>query len=245
MKVAVIGARGRMGSSIVQAVEAAADLELVAGLDAGEEITSASLRGAEVAVEFTVPGATDKNVHALLDAGVNVVVGTTGWTPERLERVRAHAEEVQKCVLIAPNYSLSAVFAMRFAREAAAYFESVEVIELHHPDKVDAPSGTALTTAQGIAQARAQAAVPPSPDATEIDNYGARGANIEGVHVHAVRLRGLYAHEEILYGNPGEQLVIRQDSFARESFMPGILLGIRKVGDHPGLTYGLDQFLDI
>ncbi|MBS6274837.1 4-hydroxy-tetrahydrodipicolinate reductase [Arcanobacterium urinimassiliense] len=245
MKVAVIGARGRMGSSIVQAVEAAADLELVAGLDAGEEITSASLRGAEVAVEFTVPGATDKNVHALLDAGVNVVVGTTGWTPERLERVRAHAEEVQKCVLIAPNYSLSAVFAMRFAREAAAYFESVEVIELHHPDKVDAPSGTALTTAQGIAQARAQAEVPPSPDATEIDNYGARGANIEGVHVHAIRLRGLYAHEEILYGNPGEQLVIRQDSFARESFMPGILLGIRKVGDHLGLTYGLDKFLDI
>lgn len=245
MKVAVIGAKGRMGRTVCDAVTAAADLELVAGLDAGDEITAENLNGAEVAVEFTVPTQTEANVTALLEAGVNVVVGTTGWTAESLARVEAAAEKAGKGLFIAPNYSLSAVVAMVFAAKAAPLFESVEVIELHHPDKVDAPSGTAATTAKQIAAARQAAGVASSPDATETDPLGARGANVDGVHVHAVRLRGLNAHEEILLGNPGEQLTIRQDSFDRASFMPGVLLAVRNVADRPGLTYGLDNLLDL
>ncbi len=243
MKVAVVGAAGRMGSSVCEAV-LGADLELVARLDAGDPITAESLAGADVVVEFTVPSATDANVHAILDAGSHVVVGTTGWTPERLEAVREHALRVCKNAIIAPNYALSAVLAMSFAEKAAAMFESVEVIELHHPDKVDAPSGTATTSAQRIGAARRAAGL-VSPDATQSDPLGTRGGQIDGVHVHAVRLRGLYAHEEILLGNPGEQLTIRQDSFGRESFMPGVLLAVREVGKRPGLTYGLEPLLDL
>ncbi|MDO5026094.1 MAG: 4-hydroxy-tetrahydrodipicolinate reductase [Trueperella sp.] len=245
MKVAVVGAKGRMGRTVCDAVAAADDMELVATLDMGDEISAENLGGAEVAVEFTVPTQTEANVTALLEAGVNVVVGTTGWTPESLARVEAIAERTGQNLFIAPNYSLSAVVAMVFAAKAAPLFESVEVIELHHPDKVDAPSGTAATTAQQIVAARQAAGVPDSPDATEIDPSGARGADIAGVHVHAVRLRGLNAHEEILLGNPGEQLTIRQDSFDRSSFMPGVLLAVRNVGNRPGLTYGLDNLLDL
>lgn len=245
MKVVVVGASGRMGSSVSQAVEAAADMELVARLDAGDKLDAASLAGAEVAIEFTVPAATDANVHALLEAGVHVVVGTTGWTSERLEKVAEHAREVGKNVIIAPNYSVSAVLAMAFAQKAAALFESAEVIELHHPDKLDAPSGTATNTAQRIAKAREEAGVPTSPDATAADPLGTRGGVVDGVHVHAVRLRGLYAHEEILFGNPGEQLTIRQDSFDRSSFMPGVLLAARSVASRPGLTFGLEPLLDL
>ncbi|WP_124055029.1 4-hydroxy-tetrahydrodipicolinate reductase [Arcanobacterium ihumii] len=245
MKVAVVGARGRMGSSVVEAVNNAADLELVAALDADSELNEENLHGAEVAVEFTVPSVTDGNVHRLLDAGVNVVVGTTGWTPERLGEVERHAKEVGKSVFIAPNFSISAVLVMHFSKQAAACFESVEVIELHHPNKVDAPSGTALTTAQGIAEVRKAAGMTPCPDATENDPMGARGADVEGVRVHAVRLRGLNAHEEVVFGNPGEQLILRQDSFDRASFMPGVLLAVRKVAQHPGLTFGLDSLLEL
>lgn len=244
-KVAVVGARGRMGSAVVQAVRSAKDLEVVAQIDASDTISAESLCGAEVAVEFSVPSATEANVHALLDAGVHVVVGTTGWTEESLQRVATHAEEAGQGLIIAPNFSLSAVLAMHFAQKAAALFESVEVIELHHPDKVDAPSGTARTTAQRIGKARREAGVESGPDATETDALGTRGGVIEDVHVHAVRLRGLYAHEEILFGNPGEQLTIRQDSFDRVSFMPGILLAVRKVGEMTGLTYGLEALLDL
>lgn len=234
-----------MGSAVSAAVESAKDMELVARLDVGDALNAENLKGAETVVEFTIPTQSEDNVHALLDAGVNVVVGTTGWTDEKLERVREHAARVGKNVLIAPNYSLSAVLAMSFAQKAAALFESVEVIELHHPDKVDAPSGTALNTARHIGEARAAAGVGKSPDATETDPLGARGAVVSDVHVHAVRLRGLYAHEEILLGNPGEQLTIRQDSFDRSSFMPGVLLAVRKVGATPGLTFGLDKILDL
>lgn len=243
MKVAVIGAKGRMGSAVSAAIEAAADLELVAQLDLGDEISVQTLAGAEVAVEFTIPSQSKKNVLQLLASGVHVVVGTTGWTQESRDEVAAAAENAGKNVLIAPNYSISAVLLMNFARQAAPYFESAEIIELHHPDKIDAPSGTAITTAQIVAEARNIADCPAIPDATETDPEGARGANISGVHVHAVRLRGLYAHEELLLGNPGEQLVIRQDSFDRSSFMPGILLGVRKVSAHPGLTWGLESYL--
>lgn len=244
IKVAVIGAQGRMGATVVDAVNVAPDTELVAALDAGEDITAQSLNGAEVAVEFTVPSASQANVAALIDAGVNVVVGTTGWTDDALAAVDEQARNAGVGVLITPNFSLSAVLAMNFAEKAAALFESVEVIEYHHPDKVDSPSGTALNTAKRIAAARSAAGLSASPDATESD-LGARGADVDGVHVHAIRLRGLNAHEEILLGNPGEQLVIRQDSFDRISFMPGVLLGVRKVIGTAGLTYGLEEFLEL
>ena len=246
--VAVVGASGRMGSAVCQAVEDASDLELVARLDAGDEIVPATLGGAEVAVDFTVPSATEANVHALIDAGLDVVVGTTGWDEEADARVREHLArpEAAGCaVLIAPNFALSAVLAMSLAAKAAPYFASAEVIELHHPAKVDAPSGTAVATARGIAASRAAAGCPPMPDATASDPWGARGAVIDGVHVHAVRLQGLTAHEEVVLGNPGEQLTIRTDSFDRASFMPGVLLAVRQVGQREGLTIGLDALLDL
>ncbi|MHB1063381.1 MAG: 4-hydroxy-tetrahydrodipicolinate reductase [Georgenia sp.] len=250
LSVAVIGARGRMGATVCDAVDGAPDLELVARLDVGDDV--AALAGAvQVAVDFTVPAVTEGNVHALIDAGVHAVVGTTGWTAESLGRVRDHLAEADAGrerrlgVLIAPNFALSAVLAMRFAQQAARFFESVEVVELHHPDKVDAPSGTAMTTARHIAEARAAAGLGPMPDATTTQVDGARGAVVDGVHVHAVRLRGLVAHEEILLGNPGEQLTIRTDSFDRSSFMPGVLLAARQVGAHPGLTFGLGELLDL
>lgn len=243
INVAVIGAQGRMGTTVCSAVEDAPDMNLVARLDVGDTLDSGSLNGAEVAVDFTVPSVTEANVHALLEAGVDVVVGTTGWNEETLAGVRTKAEETGRSVIIAPNYALSAVLVMSFAEKAAPYFESVEVIEMHHPDKVDAPSGTAKTTAQRVAAARGD--LPESPDATETDPSGARGAKIDGVGVHAVRLRGLNAHEEVLLGNPGEQMVIRQDSFDRSSFMPGVLLAVRAVIGRGGLTYGLDEVMGI
>nr|WP_286216694.1 4-hydroxy-tetrahydrodipicolinate reductase [Demequina sediminis] len=246
ISVAVLGAAGRMGTHVVNAVSGAEGLEVVAALDHGDDIAEAARAGATVAVDFTVPDVTEANVHALIDAGIHAVVGTTGWTQEALLRVDEHLRERPELgVLIAPNFALGAVLSMRFAAAAARYFESVEVIELHHPDKVDAPSGTALHTARAIAAARAEAGVAPSPDATTHDPDGARGAVIDGVHVHAVRLRGLVAHEEILLGNPGEQLSIRTDSFDRISFMPGVLLGVREVARHPGLTVGLDGYMSL
>ena len=245
IRVAVTGAKGRMGSTVVAAVTGAPDMEVVAQLDAGDPITKKTVNGAQVAVDFSVPGVTEANVHALLDAGVDVVVGTTGWTEESYARVRTHAEETGRAVLIAPNFAMGAVLAMKFAAMAAPYFESAEVIEMHHPGKVDAPSGTAVATARGIARARAEAGLGDMPDATEMDELGSRGGRVDGVPVHAVRLRGLTASEEILLGNEGEQLVIRTDSFDRVSFMPGVLLGVRRVSGRTGLTIGLDQVMGL
>jgi len=252
IKVAVLGAAGRMGATVCRAVEEAADLELVARLDAGDAVDAGSLAGADVAIDFTVPAATEANVHAVLDAGAHAVVGTTGWDDASRGRVVEHLERVNAAqpgqeglgVLIAPNFGLSAVLAMTFAAKAARYFESAEVVELHHPDKVDAPSGTARHTAAAIARARSEAGLAAMPDATET-GVEARGADVDGVRVHAVRLRGLVAHEEILFGNVGEQLVIRQDSFDRASFMPGVLLAVREVVSRPGLTVGLENVLDL
>ncbi|UFU05175.1 4-hydroxy-tetrahydrodipicolinate reductase [Ruania halotolerans] len=242
-RVAVLGAAGRMGSHVCDAVAGADGLDLVARLDLGDDIHALAGQ-ADVAVDFTVPSATEANVHALIDAGVHPVVGTTGWDEPALQRVRDHLGEVSGVgALIAPNFALSAVLAMRFAAQAARYFESVEIIELHHPAKVDAPSGTAVHTAQAVAHARQ--GLPAAPDATETSLDGARGALVDGIPVHAVRLRGLVAHEEILLGNPGEQLTIRTDSFERSSFMPGVLLAIRTVRSRPGLTVGLDGYLDL
>lgn len=249
IRVAVLGAGGRMGRTVCAAIEAAPGLDLVARFDAGDDFAVVSGSGAHVAVDFTVPAVTEGNVHALLDAGIHAVVGTTGWTDESRGRVAEHLARPDVVasgtgVLIAPNFGLSAVLAMTFAAKAARYFESVEVIELHHPDKIDAPSGTARHTAAAIAAARAEAGIAPSPDATET-GHEARGADVDGVRVHAVRLRGLVAHEEILFGNVGEQLSIRQDSFDRVSFMPGVLLAIREVVSRPGLTVGLENVLDL
>ena len=245
IRVAVTGAKGRMGSTVVAAVTGAPDMEVVAQLDAGDPITKKTVNGAQVAVDFSVPGVTEANVHALLDAGVDVVVGTTGWTEESYARVRTHAQEAGRAVLIAPNFAMGAVLAMKFAAMAAPYFESAEVIEMHHPGKVDAPSGTAVATARGIAKARAEAGLGQMPDATQTDELGSRGGRVEGIPVHAVRLRGLTASEEILLGNEGEQLVIRTDSFDRVSFMPGVLLGVRRVSGRTGLTIGLDQVMGL
>ena len=245
IRVAVTGAKGRMGSTIVAAMTGAPDMEVVAQLDAGDPITKKTVNGAQVAVDFSVPGVTEANVHALLDAGVDVVVGTTGWTEESYARVRTHAQEAGRAVLIAPNFAMGAVLAMKFAAMAAPYFESAEVIEMHHPGKVDAPSGTAVATARGIARARTEAGLGDMPDATEMDELGSRGGRVDGVPVHAVRLRGLTASEEILLGNEGEQMVIRTDSFDRVSFMPGVLLGVRRVIGRTGLTIGLDQVMGL
>lgn len=245
IRVAVTGAKGRMGSTVVAAVTGAPDMEVVAQLDAGDPITKKTVNGAQVAVDFSVPGVTEANVHALLDAGVDVVVGTTGWTEESYARVRTHVQEAGRAVLIAPNFAMGAVLSMKFAAMAAPYFESAEVIEMHHPGKVDAPSGTAVATARGIARARAEAGLGDMPDATEMDELGSRGGRVDGVPVHAVRLRGLTASEEILLGNEGEQLVIRTDSFDRVSFMPGVLLGVRRVIGRTGLTIGLDQVMGL
>lgn len=245
IKVAVIGAQGRMGQAVCAAVEQAPDMTLVAQLDQGDTLDRGHLNGATHAVDFTHPAVTEDNVHVLLDLGVHPVVGTTGWSEEALQRVRQHCEKTSVSALIAPNFAISAVLSMHFAAQAARFFESVEVIEMHHPGKVDAPSGTAVKTAQAISAARAAAGLGDVPDATETDPAGARGAKIEGIPVHAVRLRGLTAHEEILLGNPGEQMVIRSDCFDRVSFMPGVLLALRNVADKAGLTWGLDQIMNL
>ncbi|MDO5661226.1 MAG: 4-hydroxy-tetrahydrodipicolinate reductase [Brachybacterium sp.] len=245
-RVAVLGARGRMGSEAVHAVESADDLELVARIDSGDDLAVARDAGAEVVVDFTVPSATRGNVLWAIEHGIHAVVGATGWDEDALAEVRdALGEDPATGVLIAPNFAIGAVLAMRFAETAARYYESTEIIELHHPDKVDAPSGTAAHTARAIARGRAAAGLGPVPDATEKDPQGARGARVDGVPIHAVRLRGLVAHEEILFGQVGEQLTIRHDSFDRSSFMPGVLLAVREVPARPGLTVGLDQYMDL
>jgi 4-hydroxy-tetrahydrodipicolinate reductase len=242
--VAVIGAAGRMGSTVCQAVEAADDLELVGRFDLGDEL--GELAGAEVAVEFSTPAATLANVLHCIRRGVHAVVGTTGWSEDKLDRVRwALDTSPGTGVLIAPNFSLGAVLMMRFAAQAARFYESAEVVELHHPDKADAPSGTAMRTARLIAEHRKDGGLPPIPDATTTALEGARGAEVDGIRVHAVRLRGLVAHQEVLLGGPGEQLTIRHDSFDRISFMPGVLLGVRRVAGLPGLTLGLEQLLEL
>ncbi|GMA39204.1 4-hydroxy-tetrahydrodipicolinate reductase [Mobilicoccus caccae] len=244
IRVAVIGAAGRMGSTVCTAVEGADDLDLVARIDVGDEL--ADLGGADVAVDFSVPDASPGNVAHCISRGVHVVVGATGWDESRLAAVRADlAKTPDLGVLVAPNFALGAVLMMKFAQQAARFYESVEIVELHHPNKVDAPSGTAANTARLIGEARADAGLPPMPDATEQDPDGARGAQLHGVHVHSVRLRGLVAHQEVLLGGEGEMLTIRHDSFDRVGFMPGVLTGVRKVAAHPGLTVGLEHYLDL
>jgi 4-hydroxy-tetrahydrodipicolinate reductase len=246
LAVAVLGANGRMGAEAVKAVEAAPDMKLVAALGRGDSLDSLLSSGARYVVDLTVPESTEANVRFAVENGMHAVVGTTGWDAGKLQELDALlAGRPDIGVLIAPNFALGSVLASAFAAKASKYFESVEIIELHHPDKVDAPSGTAVRTAQLIAAERAGAGVERSPDATTSELAGARGCEVDGVRVHSVRLRGLVAHQEVLLGGPGEQLTLRHDSFDRASFMPGVLLGIRNVADHPGLTVGLDGYLDL
>ncbi|MFI6601218.1 4-hydroxy-tetrahydrodipicolinate reductase [Nonomuraea sp. NPDC050536] len=244
IKVGVLGARGRVGVEVCKAVEAASDLELVAAIDKDDAIED--LRGAEVVVDFTHPDVVMGNLEWAISHGIHPVVGTTGFDEERLETVRGWLARFPgtNC-LIAPNFGIAAVLMMHFAQQAARYFESVEIVELHHPNKADAPSGTARRTAELVAQARAKAGLPGMPDATSTQLDGARGADVGGVHVHAVRLAGLIAHQEVLLGGDGEILTIRHDTMNRAAFAPGVLLGVRRVGELPGLTVGLERLLDL
>ncbi|MFB7338096.1 4-hydroxy-tetrahydrodipicolinate reductase [Streptomyces adustus] len=246
LRVAVLGAKGRIGSEAVRAIEAAEDLELVAALGRGDRLETLTETGAQAVVELTTPDSVMDNLDFCVHHGIHAVVGTTGWNDDRLALLNGWlAESPATGVLIAPNFSIGAVLTMKFAQIAAPYFESVEVIELHHPNKVDAPSGTAARTAQLIAEARAKAGSAPAPDATATALDGARGADVDGVPVHSVRLRGLLAHQEVLLGGEGETLTVRHDSLHHSSFMPGILLGVRRVVTTPGLTFGLEHFLDL
>ena len=246
IRVGVIGARGRMGAEVVRAVDAVDDLEVVAMVDAGDWLFSISDAGAQVVVDFTHPDVVMDNIRWAIDNGIHCVVGTSGFTPERLATLREWSTERPDLgILVAPNFAVGAVLAMRFGQLAARFYESVEIVELHHPKKVDAPSGTAARTAELIAAARAGAGLAAPPDATSTALDGARGAAVEGIRVHSVRLAGLVAHQEILFGTAGETLTIRHDSVDRASFMPGVLLAVRQVPSRPGVTVGLESLLEL
>jgi 4-hydroxy-tetrahydrodipicolinate reductase len=245
-RVGVLGARGWMGQQVCKAIDAAPDLDLVAMVDAGDWLFSVADADAQVLVDFTHPDVVMDNIRFAIDQGIHAVVGTTGFTEERLETVRSWlADSPSTGVLIAPNFGIGAVLSMKFAELAARFYPSAEVVELHHPNKADAPSGTAVRTAELIAQARRAAGMAPAPDATSQALDGARGADVDGVRVHALRITGLVAHQEIVFGAEGETLTIRHDSLDRVSFMPGVLLAVRSVATRPGLTVGLDALLDI
>lgn len=244
MRVAVLGAKGKVGATMVKAVQDAPDLELSAEIDAGDPLSMLTDTGTEVVIDFTHPDVVMDNLNFLIDNGIHAVVGTTGFTEERITQVHIWlSARPDVAVLIAPNFAIGAVLTMHFAKQAARHFESVEVIELHHPQKADAPSGTAARTAELIAEARK--GLPPNPDATSTGLEGARGADVDGIPVHSIRLSGLIAHQEVLFGTQGETLTIRHDSLDRTSFVPGVLLGVRKVAERPGLTIGIEPLLDL
>ncbi len=244
MRVGVLGAKGKVGATMVRAVESAEDLTFTTGVDVGDPLTLLTDTQTDVVIDFTHPDVVMDNLKFLIDNGIHAVVGTTGFTWERIEQVEAWLKaKPEAAVLIAPNFAIGAVLSMHFARQAARYFESVEIIELHHPHKADAPSGTAARTAKLIAEARK--GMPPNPDATSTGLEGARGADVDGVPVHSVRVAGLVAHQEVLFGTEGETLTIRHDSLDRTSFVPGVLLAVRKLGERPGLTIGIEPLLDL
>lgn len=246
IRVGVFGSGGKVGQAMVDAVEAAEDLVFTTGVDKGDYPAAFVDTDTSVVIDFTHPSVVMDNLKFLIENGIHAVVGTTGFTAERLAQVREWLSDAPGVgVLIAPNFAIGAVLSMRFAQQAARFFDSVEVIELHHPHKADAPSGTAYRTAALIAESRAQAGVGPSPDATTEELPGARGAVVDGVRVHSVRLAGLVAHQEVLLGTQGETLTIRHDSIDRSSFAPGVLLGVRQIGTRPGLTVGLDELMDL
>jgi 4-hydroxy-tetrahydrodipicolinate reductase len=245
MKVAILGAKGRMGTEAVTAINGASDLQLVAQLDLGDSLDQLVTSGAQVVVDFTHPDAVMKNLEFAITNGISVVVGTTGFDDAKLTKLKSLLAANPKVgALIAPNFALGAVLMMQFSQVAAKYFESVEIIELHHANKVDAPSGTAVRTAQMITDARKQNSKAKMPDATKDAIPGARGATVGDVPIHSVRSHGYVAHQEVIFGDPGETLSIRHDSINRAGFMPGVLLGVREVVKHPGLTVGLEKFME-
>jgi len=246
VRVGVLGARGKVGSEVCRALEQDPGTELVAALDAGDDVGDLVAQGAAAVVDFTHPDVVMDNLRFCIEHGIHAVVGTTGFDEARLDQLRTWLGDTPRSgVLIAPNFSIGAILMMRFAAQAAPFFESVEVVELHHPDKADAPSGTARRTAGLIAEARRAAGSVPMPDATSTGLDGARGADVDGVRVHALRIRGLVAHQEVILGGVGETLTIRHDSLDRVSFTPGVLAGLRAIGQHPGLTVGLEHFLPL
>ena len=246
IKVAVLGAKGRMGAESVKAISAATDLEVVVQLDLGDSLDKMISSGAQVVVDFTHPDSVMANLEFAINNGISVVVGTTGFDEKKLTQIKSWLEANPKVgALIAPNFGLGAVLMMQFAAQASKYFESVEIVELHHPAKADAPSGTAARTAELINEARANVKKAAMPDATTSEIAGARGAKIGDVHVHSVRLRGLVAHQEVILGDIGETLSIRHDSIDRTGFMPGVLLAVRNVTKNPGLTFGLENYMDL
>ncbi len=247
-KVGVLGARGKVGREVCAAVEAAEDLELAATVDTGagdDSLEDLVAAGVQVVVDFTHPDVVMDSLRFCIEHGIHAVVGTTGFDDERLERLRGWLDGSATGVLVAPNFSVGAILMMRFAVEAAPFYESVEIVELHHPDKADAPSGTARRTASLIAAARREAGSGPVPDATSTSLEGARGADVEGIRVHGLRIRGLVAHQEVILGGQGETLTIRHDSLDRVSFTPGVLLGVRGIAERPGLTVGLEPFMGL
>ncbi len=245
-KVGVLGSAGRVGAAVVAGVKDADGLELAATIDRDDSLQQLVDAGVEVVVDFTTPDAVMGNLEFCVSHGIHCVVGTTGFDEERLTQVRKWADQDGAGhVLIAPNFAISAVLTMKFAEIAAPFFESAEVIELHHPNKLDAPSGTAVHTAEGIAQARQRAQMGKQPDATKQSLDGARGADVSGIPVHAVRMTGMVAHEQVIFGTKGQSLTIKQDSYDRESFIPGVLIGVEKIGDYPGVTVGLEKFLGL
>jgi len=244
IKIAVLGAKGRMGKEVCRAINSEKDLELFASIDLDDSIDQ--MRGADVMVDFTTPDSVMKNIDMAISLGIDCVIGTTGFTNERLTEIeRLLSSNKNVGVLVAPNFGLGAVLMMQFAATAARFFESAEIIELHHPEKVDAPSGTASRTAEIISAARSEANLGSMPDQTAKSLDGARGAKVSGIPIHSVRLRGLVAHQEVLFGDKGELLTIRHDSLDRQGFMPGVLLACRKVAEHPGLTVGLENYLQL
>jgi 4-hydroxy-tetrahydrodipicolinate reductase len=244
IRVGVLGARGRMGAEVVKAVLNSSDLELVAELDLGDSLDQLISSKAQVVVDFTTPDSVMKNLEFLIQNDIHAVVGTTGFDSARIDSLSKElSKHPQVGLLIAPNFAIGAVLMMEFAEKAARYFDSAEIIEMHHPAKVDAPSGTAARTAELMTQARKDSKMAPMPDATTQSLDGARGSKVGDIQIHSIRAQGLVAHQEVLLGGVGETLTIRHDSLDRAGFMPGVLLGIRSVINHPGLTHGLDKFM--
>jgi len=244
IRVGVLGARGRMGAEVVKAVSNSSDLELVAELDLSDSLDQLVSSKAQVVVDFTTPDSVMKNLEFLIQNNIHAVVGTTGFDSARIDSLSKElSKHPQVGVLIAPNFAIGAVLMMEFAEKAARYFDSAEIIEMHHPAKVDAPSGTAARTAELMTQARKDSKKAPMPDATKQSLEGARGSKVGDIQIHSIRAQGLVAHQEVLLGGVGETLTIRHDSLDRAGFMPGVLLGVRSVINHPGLTHGLDKFM--
>lgn len=246
LRVGILGARGQTGSEVARAVVAADDLELVASINRDDPLEDLAARGAQAVADFTHPDAVMQSLEFCIAHGIHAVVGTTGFDRRRLSQVRSWLDSSPTTgVLVAPNFSIGALLMMRFAAAATPFYESVEVIDVHHPDKADAPAGTAQRAAELVASARTNASMPPIPDATSAEFDNARGASIAGVHVHSLRVRGVVGRVEVVLGGLGETLTIRHDSNDRVSFTPGVLTALRSIADHPGLTVGLEHFLDL